>query len=135
MDHPSCSKQHAVLQCRKILLDQPRLMFSCLHFKVRQVPEKNELGVTKQIVKCVFSLCFILRLIHCLRRPFIIDLDSTNGTHVNGETIPASRYYELKLNDSECFGGSFLQFALSFPLTVIKFGLSAREYVLLHDAV
>ncbi|KAJ3808460.1 SMAD/FHA domain-containing protein [Lentinula lateritia] len=48
-------------------------------------------------------------------RPFIIDLESTNGTHVNDNKIPASRYYELKLND------------------VIKFGTSNREYVLLHD--
>lgn len=32
-------------------------------------------------------------------RPFIIDLESTNGTHVNGEQIPTSRYFELKLAD------------------------------------
>src|ERR1700722_10435568 len=34
-----------------------------------------------------------------LRRPFIIDLESTNGTHVNDEAIPVSRYYELKPTD------------------------------------
>ena len=34
-----------------------------------------------------------------ISRPFIIDLESTNGTHVNGETIPVARYYELRLND------------------------------------
>ena len=34
-------------------------------------------------------------------RPFIIDLESTNGTIVNDETIPAARYYELKVGDSE----------------------------------
>ena len=34
-------------------------------------------------------------------RPFIIDLESTNGTHVNGEQIPESRYYELKPNDGK----------------------------------
>jgi pSer/pThr/pTyr-binding forkhead associated (FHA) protein len=32
-------------------------------------------------------------------RPFIIDLESTNGTYVNGEAVPTSRYYELQLND------------------------------------
>lgn len=29
----------------------------------------------------------------------MIDLESTNGTHVNGEAIPTSRYYELKASD------------------------------------
>ncbi|PFH53894.1 hypothetical protein AMATHDRAFT_53539 [Amanita thiersii Skay4041] len=79
IDHPSCSKQHAVIQYRLI-------------------QEKNEFGDTKATIK-----------------PFIIDLESTNGTHVNGITIPTARFYELK------------------PSDVIKFGTSAREYVLLHD--
>ncbi|KAH9950600.1 SMAD/FHA domain-containing protein [Amylocystis lapponica] len=79
IDHPSCSKQHAVIQ-------------------YRQVHEKNELGDVKNVIK-----------------PFIIDLESTNGTHVNDEAIPVSRYYELKPGD------------------VIKFGESMREYVILHD--
>ena len=67
------------------------------------------------------------------RRPFIIDLDSTNGTQVNDEQIPESRYYELKLGDGAvplaiarlCSHGVFS--------AVIKFGESQREYVLLHD--
>lgn len=79
LDHPSCSKQHAVIQHRS-------------------VPEKDEFGSVKAKVK-----------------PFIIDLESTNGTHVNGEQIPTSRYYELRASD------------------VVKFGDSPREYVLLHD--
>ncbi|KAJ4491546.1 SMAD/FHA domain-containing protein [Lentinula edodes] len=82
IEHPSCSKQHAVIQCNTD----------------RLVQEKDEFGGAKGVVK-----------------PFIIDLESTNGTHVNDNKIPASRYYELKLND------------------VIKFGTSNREYVLLHD--
>jgi len=32
-------------------------------------------------------------------RPFVIDLESTNGTIVNDEAIPAARYYELKTGD------------------------------------
>lgn len=64
----------------------------------RQVQEKDEYGTSKPVVK-----------------PFIIDLESTNGTKVNDEAIPPARYYELHLND------------------VITFGLSDREYVLLHD--
>ncbi|KAF8585523.1 SMAD/FHA domain-containing protein [Ramaria rubella] len=64
----------------------------------RHIAQKDELGNVKATVK-----------------PFIIDLESTNGTLVNDETIPPSRYYELK------------------PSDVIKFGQSLREYVLLHD--
>ncbi|KAI0707502.1 SMAD/FHA domain-containing protein, partial [Fomitopsis betulina] len=79
IEHPSCSKQHAVIQ-------------------FRQVHENNEFGDVKNVIK-----------------PFVIDLESTNGTIVNDEQIPESRYYELKLGD------------------VIKFGESQREYVLLHD--
>jgi len=79
LDHPSCSKQHAVIQHRSIR-------------------EKDELGNVKTKIK-----------------PFIIDLESTNGTHVNDGAVPTSRYYELRASD------------------VIKFGDSPREYVLLHD--
>ncbi|QRV87656.1 smad nuclear interacting protein [Ceratobasidium sp. AG-Ba] len=65
IEHPSCSKQHAVIQ-------------------FRQVQVKDEYGVSKPFVK-----------------PFIIDLESTNGTIVNDETIPVSRYYELKASDGK----------------------------------
>jgi smad nuclear-interacting protein 1 len=50
-------------------------------------------------------------------KPFVIDLESTNKTFVNDEAIPAARYYELRAGD------------------VIKFGLSTREYVILHEEV
>jgi len=81
LEHPSCSKQHAVIQ-------------------YRLVQQQDGSGNSKGVIK-----------------PFVIDLESTNGTHVNGEAIPTSRYYELKASD------------------VIKFGTSNREYVLLHDEV
>lgn len=48
-------------------------------------------------------------------KPYILDLDSTNGTILNKEKIEGSRYYELKERD------------------VLKFGFSSREYVLLHE--
>ncbi|KAH9028357.1 SMAD/FHA domain-containing protein [Lactarius pseudohatsudake] len=82
LEHPSCSKQHAVIQC------------------IGWLQQKDEFGGSKAVIK-----------------PFVIDLESTNGTHVNGEAIPTSRYYELKASD------------------VLKFGTSNREYVLLHDEV
>lgn len=46
-------------------------------------------------------------------RPYLIDLESSNGTMVNGDAIPPSRYVELMDKD------------------VLKFGLSTREYVLM----
>jgi len=69
-DHPTCSKQHAVLHYRQ-----------------------TKGGLVK---------------------PYIMDLESVNGTFVNGDRIEASRYYELKEKD------------------VLKFGMSTREFVLLH---
>ncbi|KAJ9106234.1 hypothetical protein QFC21_001379 [Naganishia friedmannii] len=65
IDHPSASKQHAVIQ-------------------YRQITDRNEFGDTKTTIK-----------------PFIIDLESTNGTFVNGQEIPVSRYYELKQSDGQ----------------------------------
>ena len=62
----------------------------------RQVVKQNEYGETSQKVKL-----------------YIIDLESSNGTHVNSEHIPSSRYYELKVGD------------------VIKLGHSTRELVLM----
>lgn len=79
IDHPSCSKQHAVLQYRSIQITQP----------------------DGSIVRRT--------------RPYIIDLDSANGTFVNYKQIEPRRYVELLERD------------------VIKFGFSTREYVLLHE--
>ncbi|KAJ3328344.1 Smad nuclear-interacting protein 1 [Gonapodya sp. JEL0774] len=75
IDHPSCSKQHAVVQFR--------------------VVESKDGG------KVV--------------RPYLIDLDSGNGTFLNGEQAPSSRFMELRQGD------------------VIKFGLSTREYVVMKE--
>ncbi|KAJ9600704.1 hypothetical protein L9F63_026157, partial [Diploptera punctata] len=48
-------------------------------------------------------------------RPYIIDLESANGTYVNSVKIEPRTYVELLEKD------------------VIKFGYSSREYVLLHE--
>merc|ERR1712179_203047 len=78
-DHPSSSKQHAVLQ-------------------YRLVSYTREDGTKGRTVK-----------------PYILDLESANGTYVNNKRIEARRYYELK--EKDC----------------VKFGFSSREYVLLHE--
>lgn len=79
LDHPSCSKQHAVLQYR--LVDYTRKDGS----KGRRVT------------------------------PYMIDLNSANGSFVNNKKIESQKYVQLMEKD------------------VLKFGFSSREYVLLHD--
>lgn len=79
IDHPSCSKQHAVIQYRLVPYEKPN------GSKGRRI------------------------------RPYIIDLDSANGTFVNEKKIEPRRYVELMEKD------------------VLKFGFSSREYVLLHE--
>lgn len=44
-------------------------------------------------------------------KPYLIDLQSANGTQLNGEQVPDRRYLELR------------------PKDVVKFGTSDREYV------
>lgn len=48
-------------------------------------------------------------------RPYVLDMESANGTFVNNQKIEAKKYLEL------------------FEKDVIKFGFSSREYVLLHE--
>lgn len=79
IDHPSCSKQHAVLQ-------------------FRLVPYTREDGTNGRRI-----------------RPYIIDLDSANGTFLNNKRIEPRRYVEILERD------------------ILKFGFSSREYVLLHE--
>jgi smad nuclear-interacting protein 1 len=78
-EHPSISKQHAVIQ-------------------FRYVEKRNEFGDRVGKVK-----------------PYLIDLESANGTVLNGDKVPESRYLELRDKD------------------VVKFGLSEREYVVMLD--
>jgi smad nuclear-interacting protein 1 len=44
-----------------------------------------------------------------------MDLESTNGTTLNGEKVEGARYYELRHED------------------VIRFGQSLRDYVLMKE--
>ena len=48
-------------------------------------------------------------------KPYLMDLESTNGTFINGVRIDSARYYELRRGD------------------VLSFGASSREYVLLTE--
>lgn len=85
-DHPSCSKQHAVVQFRRVPVGSATTV---LHGAAQRTTVK----------------------------PYIMDLESANGTWLNGDRVAPARYIELK------------------PTDVLKFGASSREYVLLHDKV
>ena len=78
-EHPSCSKQHAVLQ-------------------FRFVEKKNEYGDKVGGVK-----------------PYVIDLDSANGTKLNGEKVEGRRYVEVMSGDVVTFGESTREYVLMLP--------------------
>ncbi|KAJ1720790.1 hypothetical protein LPJ53_004621 [Coemansia erecta] len=52
---------------------------------------------------------------HAVLQPYLIDLNSTNGSFLNGEKQPPQRFIELRSED------------------VIRFGFSTREYVILRE--
>lgn len=76
-EHPSVSKQHAVVQ-------------------FRYTEKRNEYGERRGRVK-----------------PYLLDLESANGTWLNGERVEESRFVEIRDKD------------------LIKFGESTREYVVM----
>ncbi len=78
-EHPSCSKQHAVLQ-------------------FRYLEKKNEYGDKEGRV-----------------RPYVIDLESANGTQLNGDALPARRYVEVRSGDMLSFGESTREYVLMLP--------------------
>ena len=86
LEHISSSNEHAVIQYRSVQV----------HKKTIDGVLDMEHGREKYTV-----------------RPYLLDLQSTNGTYLNGKRIEHSRYYELMDSD------------------VIKFGISKKEYVIM----
>ncbi|KAK0305105.1 hypothetical protein LTR01_006963 [Friedmanniomyces endolithicus] len=70
LEHPSTSKQHAVIQ-------------------FRYITSTNEFGDKSSKVK-----------------PYLIDLDSANGTKLNGKKVDGSKFVELLDGDVVAFGDS-----------------------------
>lgn len=50
-------------------------------------------------------------------KPYLLDLETTNGTTINNERLEGARYYELLTGD------------------VIRFGFSSRDYVIMNESV
>lgn len=50
-----------------------------------------------------YSFSRLVHTIDVIARPFIIDLESTNTTHVNDEVIPTTRFYELRAGDGALY--------------------------------
>jgi len=79
LEHPSISKQHAVIQ-------------------FRYIAKKNEYGDTIDSVK-----------------PYLIDLESANGTRLNDKDVAESRFVELRDGDVVVFGDSTREYVLMLP--------------------
>ena len=88
LNHESCSSQHAVIQFRKKL-------------------KTRELTPQQQVARGTFD-AFVQEFIIL---PYLIDLESTNGSILNGDKIDSAKYYELRDKD------------------VIKFGINPIDYV------
>ncbi|KAJ1960589.1 hypothetical protein IWQ62_004171 [Dispira parvispora] len=84
-EHPSCSKQHAVLQYRQLVLKNSTP-------QVDDAPSSNPPAVAI--------------------KPYLLDLGSSNGTFVNGEQLPQAQYYELRSQDVIRFAHSTREYVL-----------------------
>ena len=79
LDHPSISKQHAVLMHRAV--EQPR--------------EPGDMRAPEAAVK-----------------PYLMDLESSNGTFLNDARLESARYYGLRVGDKVRFGGSTREYVV-----------------------
>ncbi|KAJ1929867.1 hypothetical protein IWQ60_000828 [Tieghemiomyces parasiticus] len=88
VDHPSCSKQHAVLQYRQV--------------PTRAAPKSTVADYESGLPTAPCTEV----------RPYLIDLKSSNGTFVNGEQLPSVQYYELRHQDVIKFAFSSREYVL-----------------------
>lgn len=79
-------------------LDHPSISNQHSVVQFREICKEDDCGNYNYIVK-----------------PYIMDLESTNGTFLNGERMDSARYYELKHGD------------------VVKFAGSTRDYVIMKQ--
>uniref|UniRef100_A0A7S3CXT0 FHA domain-containing protein n=1 Tax=Palpitomonas bilix TaxID=652834 RepID=A0A7S3CXT0_9EUKA len=93
-------QSHYLIGRDRNVVDVPIDHLSCSKqhavLQYRQVVKKGDLGEYMTEVK-----------------PYLIDLESSNGTFINKEKLEPARYYELKEKD------------------LVKFGLSSRDYIMM----
>ena len=81
LDHHTCSNQHAIVQFRK---------------KLKVI----ELTAEEQVARGTFE-AFMQEFSIV---PYLMDLESTNGTTLNGDPVEGAKYYELRPKDCLKFG-------------------------------
>jgi smad nuclear-interacting protein 1 len=84
------------------VLDHPSSsgQHAVIQFRYIQKTVEDEYGVKKQKGRV---------------KPYIIDLESSNGTGLNGEQIATSRYFELRDKDILTFAGSEREYVVMLP--------------------
>jgi len=82
LQHPSASKQHAVIQYRSVLAHPS------------DAEQWGDAAKQREV------------------RPYLMDLESANRTLLNGLPVEPARYYELRPQDSVRFGGSSRDYVL-----------------------
>lgn len=102
LEHVEINKQSAFLLGRDrrvadIPIDHPSCSSQHAVIQFRSIPFERDDGTTGKKV-----------------RPYLVDLESSNGTFLNNKQIEPRKYHEL------------------FEKDCIKFGFSSREYVLMH---
>ena len=86
VEHPSASGQHAVIQFRH---------------KKKKKKVQEEIGEETKDVDVV--------------RPYLMDLESANGTELNGQKIGQARYVEIRDKDIIKIGGSEREYVFMLP--------------------
>lgn len=149
-DHPSCSRQHAVIVFRCAMDDAHCMLCMSYPLCVRccsstcgplagRAPLLQHRVPSAVVCPCTLlpaaPLCTPAAPAHCslLHReveadapdglavirsikPYLLDLESMNGTTLNKERLEPARYYELLHAD------------------VVRFGNSSREYVIMNES-
>jgi smad nuclear-interacting protein 1 len=86
VEHPSTSGQHAVIQFRH---------------KKKKKTVQAEFADETRLVDVV--------------RPYLMDLESANGTELNGQRIEQARYVEIRDKDIVKIGGSEREYVFMLP--------------------
>ncbi|KAJ5074705.1 smad nuclear-interacting protein [Anaeramoeba ignava] len=115
LENPSISKQHAVIQFRKILIeDSIEKNDSNLNSNSNSNSNLNY-GIGGETYSNLIQLSKLETISSkFVIKPYLMDLESRNGTFLNNQKIKSARFFELLNKD------------------FIKFGSSTREYCLIN---